>query len=107
MKKTVSSATAALAACLALGGVFSAGYGGDDDDGNGGALFFGDVSTVTASVTRTEQSRYAWSFLPGPSLAWAQSTCAAPSGGNLLFCVNDVCTIGRWPCRRRGFIAMS
>jgi hypothetical protein len=91
MTKTFNSATATLALCLAAGGAFWAGCG--DDDGKNGALFFGDVSTVTASVTRREEPRYAWNFLPGPSLAWAQSTCSPPSGGNLLFCVNDVCTI--------------
>lgn len=91
MTKNLGAATLALGTCLAVGGAFWAGCG--DDDGNGGALFFGDVSTVTASAVRREQPRYAWSFLPGPSLAWAQSTCSPPSGGNLLFCVNDVCTI--------------
>lgn len=84
------TASVVLSAALAVGGAFWAGCG--DSDGDGGALFYGEVSTITASSTRPSTPRFAWNFL-SPSLAWAQSSCSAPGGGNLLFCVNDVCTI--------------
>ena len=69
-------ATVVLAATLAVGGAYWAGCG-DDDDGDGGAVFFGDVSSVSGS----------------------SATCSAPSGGNLLFCVEDVCTIVEADCQ--------
>ncbi|MGH7805259.1 MAG: hypothetical protein ACREQJ_13005 [Candidatus Binatia bacterium] len=88
-----------LAATLAVGGAYWAGCG--DDDGDGGAVFFGDVSSVSGSSAAVRESRPSlvaslWSF--GVRPAWAQSTCAAPSGGNLLFCVESVCTIVEGDC---------
>ena len=69
-------ATVVLAATLAVGGAYWAGCG-DDDDGDGGAVFFGDVASVSGS----------------------SGTCEAPSGVNLLFCVETVCTIVEGDCQ--------
>jgi hypothetical protein len=86
----VRGASAALAVTLAIGGAFSAGCGDDDDFE--GAFFAGDVSSVSggsASNRRTRQTFASRWF--SPPLAWAQSSCAAPSG-DLLFCVDEHCT---------------
>ena len=68
-------ATVVLAATLAVGGAYWAGCG-DDGNGDGGAVFFGDVASVSG----------------------VSATCSAPSGGNLLFCVESVCTIVEGDC---------
>ena len=90
-------ATAVLAATLAVGGAYWIGCG--DDDGDGGAVFFGDVSSVSAGSAATSAPRPSFAErIFAPRNAWAQSTCAAPSDGNLLFCVNSVCTIVEGDC---------
>lgn len=90
-------ATVVLAATLAVGGAYWAGCG--DDGGDGGAVFFGDVSSVSGSSASIAESRPSLaSRLFSVRPAYAQSTCAAPSGGNLLFCVESVCTIVEGDC---------
>ena len=90
--------TVVLAATLAVGGAYWGGCG-DDDDGDGGAVFFGDVSSVSggSASIREPQSSFA-SRIFSVRDAWAQSTCDAPSSGNLLFCVESVCTIVEGDC---------
>ena len=91
-------ATVVLAATLAVGGAYWAGCG-DDDDGDGGAVFFGDVASVSgSSASRVESKPSFVSRFLSVRPAWAQSTCEAPSGGPLLFCVEDVCTIVEGDC---------
>ena len=86
---------AVLMAILLMAGAYWAGCGGDDDnDPSDTATFFGDVAAVTgssASLGRRE-STLASRVLSFPRLAWAQSTCPAPSDGRLLFCVDEFCT---------------
>ena len=92
--KSLRQATAVLAATVVVGGMTWIGCG-DDDDGGGGpqALFSGDVASVSGGSAAAEapESTYATRMLSWPALAWAQSTCAAPTG-NLLFCVDEFCT---------------
>lgn len=81
-------ASAVLTATLALGGVYWAGCGDDDDDG---AFFAGDVSSVVGGSAAVERERPSLFAYLGPALAHAQSSCAAPTG-DLLFCVDFSCT---------------
>jgi hypothetical protein len=91
-------ATVVLAATLAVGGAYWAGCG-DDDDGDGGAVFFGDVSSVSgSSAARVEPKPSFAERMFSVRNAWAQSTCEPPSGGNLLFCVESICTIVEGDC---------
>jgi hypothetical protein len=94
-----------LAAALTVGGAYWAGCG-DDGDGDGGAVFFGDVASVSGSsaarvAPKPSFAERLFSFpraVVSAPLAWAQSTCSAPSGGNLLFCVESVCTLVEGDC---------
>lgn len=93
MKDRRSAGVIALVCLLALGC--------GDDDGGGGAVFSGDVDSVTpgvASIAKPEKSWLARALDDFPKRAFAQSTCPAPSGGNLLFCVETVCEVVR-DCR--------
>ena len=85
-------ASAVLTATLALGGAYWGGCGDDDDDG---AFFAGNVSSVTggstAAVVPSRPGFFAFLGRPLVSIAYAQTTCEAPSG-DLLFCVDEHCT---------------
>ena len=82
-----------LLATLALAGAYWTGCGDDDGGGEDGAVFFGNVESVTGGTAAISASRsFAARLFSIPSLAWAQSACTPPSGGDLLFCVDDECT---------------
>ena len=84
---------AVLLAVLLMAGAYWAGCGGDDDnDPSDTATFFGDVAAVTGSSASLERRTTLASRWLLPRLAWAQSTCPAPSDGRLLFCVDEFCT---------------
>ncbi|MGH7805258.1 MAG: hypothetical protein ACREQJ_13000, partial [Candidatus Binatia bacterium] len=67
-------ASAVLFATLACGGAYWAGCSDDDDDG---AFFIGNVSSVSGgSSAAVRPSRPSLFQRLGPSLAFAQSSCA-------------------------------
>jgi hypothetical protein len=86
---------AATAASILLIAAYGAGCGGGGNDPADTAVFLGDVASVTGASTASDErprTLFAWRTLAFPSLARAQSTCAVPDGGRLLFCVNDICS---------------